>query len=698
MTTEIEELCQKLTHAFEEQKDDPVSLVTVIDLYASHINSHMTLQEKESFLQTIHDGLSDHIIEQIGWDLPKTLLDFISAENLKTEDQLSKSPILLTVAKCFNKIAINGNSKECLLAACESLSDLKIAPGEEADEVLKSESHLLSDLKLDDSKENQNDTKTDVEKLNDSIYNADEPLKYEDETVPDIKIHFLFEMIITCSRRLETPYPSKFLAEVVMAISNFMRNNIKLMNEPIFFLKRVYQYIVSYNKIQHDRTTKFKDQNIGDDDPQAKIFKDELYLENKLISHLITHTLAQCLKETFFPFDFYYFMELEGTGILDKKIDLTDILSKFYLLTLLYDIDLVQEFKNYATESKNIYDRTFQKLNESEDKTVTKKFIDFLWKVAYNYTIEKSLKETTLVMDPLGVLILIGAYYLEEASCVITDLKITDAIYSYLRYTTTAKNSELYYNSSAECALKYCLWVTVTQNSTNSLREELHKLPEPISRIFLESFLRRIWVSQENHTYNISFIVLSRLLCLFPEYISFEFINSSLASCPDITARGTLLSILKVLMTKPIQNTDSYPIRSPTEPIIPIETSSNDKTTIDTPVEGQKDKNTPPKLPPRPYIQMNDTTMNKISITFVSTVEEYKQTKEDGYFLNLILDYMNFFVSLRGNCNLTVLTCISNAVDDVITDPQDPRPLVGFIRQANEILLLHTSSLKPEEI
>ncbi|SMN21241.1 similar to Saccharomyces cerevisiae YGL060W YBP2 Central kinetochore associated protein that mediates mitotic progression [Maudiozyma saulgeensis] len=628
MDLPIEEVCQKLKLAFEEQQDDPVSLVTVIDLFATQIDSNGTLIDKETFLNTIHDSLTDSILQEIGWDLPKTLINFISIKNIETDDTLSKNIILNTVAKCFNKIALKGNPKECLLAACE----------------------LLSDLKLDSSSEDSNDAID----INESIYHHDNSnsLINENEAIPDIKIHFLFELIITCNNRIDTLYPSKFLAEIVMAFNTFMRNNSESMNEPFFFLKRIYQYIINYNKLQHDRSTKVNDQD--------QIFKDEFYLENKLIYHLITHSLGQCLKNQRFPFDHYYTGEMEKKSHLKDNKNIIDIFSKFHLLILLYDINLKQDFQNYITESKLIYDRTFEKFNESKNNQADSKLMDFLWGVSYHYTIEKSLKEKTVVADPLGILVLVGAHYMEENTCIIPNLTVTDVIYCYIRYVTTSLRSRLYFNSIAESSLRYCLWITITQNSTNSIKDELNRLPNAISTFFLQVLLLRTCSLHEEEIPEISYTLLSRLLCLFSEKISFDYIINVLTECPHIIARINILSILKVMMTKPIQNIEKQ----------------------------QSTTNSPPQLPPRPYIQANNDTIHKMVDVFVLTINEMTQDMDDENYLNLILDYMNFFVSLRDKCNNDTLSVVYTTVSKFATDNTNETklPQLEFIKQANDTL------------
>lgn len=72
-------------------------------------------------------------LKEIGWDLPKGLLQFFSRKNINVNIHLVFSPLVSSVMECFNELAINGNPKECLLTACELVSTLHIVLTETGD-------------------------------------------------------------------------------------------------------------------------------------------------------------------------------------------------------------------------------------------------------------------------------------------------------------------------------------------------------------------------------------------------------------------------------------------------------------------------------------------------------------------------------------------------------------------------------------
>lgn len=128
---EIDTICANLVRAFDEQKEDYLSLITIIDLYATQVNQKGSLKDKEQFLSTLLETLEKNrnIIVQIGWDLPKPLLEFISIENIDMLQPLFQSKVLSMVMKSFNEIALNGNAKECFFTGCECLGNLKLNGG-----------------------------------------------------------------------------------------------------------------------------------------------------------------------------------------------------------------------------------------------------------------------------------------------------------------------------------------------------------------------------------------------------------------------------------------------------------------------------------------------------------------------------------------------------------------------------------------
>ena len=655
MSEPIEEICDILKQAFDEQQDDLVSLMTVIDMYGTQIstvtNQYSTL-DKETYLETLNTLLTDPIISEIGWDLPKLLLSFIGTENINFDIRLSENKLISILMKFFNRIALVGNGKECLLSGCE----------------------LLSDLKIDNHDED--DTLTSIE---DKIY---KPLN-ANEFIPDLELHILFQLIIGCIQRIDTIYPSKFLAQVINAINDFTRNNIDSINDTNFLLRRVYDFCISYNRIQNNREHYKDDSGETTEEEMDKIYHDEIHLETKLIVHFITYTLNLGFKNKNIPFDLNYINDItetseESTEIIDPETK--DICSKYYLLSIIYDIDLVKEMQNYLDESRSIYERaienfTKQDQSNSDDK---EKISQFIYELSYAFSMQKGLNETKLPMDPYGILILSGIFYIEEnQKCLIPELNVTDAIYLYLRSVSASLYSDRYHNKTSESVIKYWLWSTITSKSTIELRDQLTRVPDLIMTVFLQLLLLKTCTQNNEKVRSSSFTLLSRILCLISENIAFDYILDTLLMCPYITARCNILSILKTMMTKPMLTTATHTTETITKELSSLHLNKNESNAI-----------APPKLPPRrPYILVNEDRMAALHSIVMMTLETVEKDMNNNVQLTLLLCYMNFFVSLRDKWDITLLTSLHDKVSETFnSDTEETLPEIGFIKLANDTL------------
>ena len=657
MSETIEEICEILTQAFDEQQDDLVSLMTVIDMYGTQVSTvtnQYSTTDKETYLETLDKLLTDPTINEIGWDLPKLLLSFITTENINFDIKLSENKIISILMKIFNRIALVGNSKECLLSGCE----------------------LLSELKIDNHDETNEDTLT---SSGDKVY---VPLN-ANEFIPDLKLHILFQLIIGCIQRIKTIYPSKFLAQVINAINDFTRNNIDSMNDTNFLLRRVYDFCINYNRIQNNREHYKDDTGETTEEEMDKIYHDEIHLETKLIIHLVTYTLNLGFKNKIVPFDLNYINDImetkdEPSEIIDPETK--DICSKYYLLSIIYDIDLVKEMESYLEESRSIYERaienfTKQNQSNSEDK---EKISQFIYELSYAFSMQKGLNETKLPTDPYGILILSGIYYIEEnQKCLIPELSVIDAIYLYLRSVSASLYSDRYHNKTSESVVKYWLWSTITSKSTIELSEELSNVPDLIVTVFLQLLLLKTCTQNNEKIRSSSFTLLSRILCLISENIAFDYILDTLLMCPYITARCNILSILKTMMTKPMLATVTQTAETITKELSSVDLNKEEKTTV-----------APPKLPPRrPYILVDDDRIAVLHSLVMMALDIVKKDMNNKVQLTLLLCYMNFFVSLRDKWNVTLLTTLHDKVSETFNkDTQETLPEIGFIKLANDTL------------
>lgn len=652
-----EDLCELLTHAFEESAKDPVSLVTVIDVYATQLQTTGTFGEKEKYLKTLLELMTQNkeTVAEIGWDLPKILLQFVATDNIGFDKKLSQNGVVSTLMKCFNEIALSGNAKECLITACELLSDLKIDAMSEEVELGQGSEDIYTPVNVN-------------------------------EFIPDLKLHILVQLMIACVQRVKTLYPSKFLGLIVSAISQFAHANIDAMHDSKFLLKRVYEFCINYSKFQENRAIP-TDVSGGDAsaDDLEKIATDERALECKLIVNLFTHTLSLGFKHLEPYFDMNYFSDMaklaggkdDGDDAMDPE--LKDLCSKYYLLAILYDVDIEQELNAYLEECQSIYTTAMDKVKMAEKEDDKEKLNQFIYKLSYAFSVQKTLSEKALKPDPYGIVILSAVFYVEEGRHALEDISITQALYLYIRCASASLYSELYNSKAAESSARYWLWLAITQNSTNELRDELAKVPTLITAVFLQLLLLKNCTQPDERVKGISFTLLSRVLCLIPEDAAFDFILDTLLMCPYISARCHILMVLKTMMLKPMQTNaakETDTIAAQVQTLNIGDTSKQETTTA-----------APPQLPPRPYILANEHRMAAVHSLALMSLEESRKDPSSKALATLLLTYLNFYAALRAKWDRSLRAALHAAVAEAYSPTAaEPIPETGFIKLANDTL------------
>lgn len=642
----IEFICHNLERSFDEQGDDPVSLVTIIDIYGSEINKAGNQDNIEIYLEKLLELLKKHhnVVYEIGWDLPKFLLTFINVANINIHKKLIESRIFSLVSKCFNEVALSGNPKECLLTSCELLADLNFADDENLE--------FISD--------------DDEDKEKNSYVNRN-----NEEFIPDLKLHIIFELLISCTQRIETLNPSSFLSTVISSITKFLRININGLENTEFILQRIIELCINYKPIFLSKS-KLNDNTITNE-KYEKIVNDETVLSNKLLRQFLTYSLAMCFKQKELYFDLTYFNCLNSKKNIDNIFDpnLLKISSRLSLLIDLFDIDLEQAVLQCFKESREIYEDFIT--NNDQTKNEKSESIDqMVFELSYAYSLKKALNETSLSLDPYGVMILSGFKFLQEKKPSRTLVSIQEAVYLFLRCSTSSLYSELYNNKAMESVSRFWLWVILTRTPISQLKADFEKLSEFIVNPFLQMLLIKSCAYPDKKNMEANFTLLTRILCLIPEEATFSFIQETLLSCPHIVARVKIIGILKNLMMKNANLVSQDPSSENLQ-------SSMSKLVIN--------ESLPPPLPPRPYVAINEDRMAVIHSLSMISLQNIKFKATNQMDLVLLLSYMNFFVSLRTKWNIRLLELFSEEVGTQFgADREETIPEIGFIKMANEDL------------
>ncbi|CAI6509410.1 AIS_HP2_G0018510.mRNA.1.CDS.1 [Saccharomyces cerevisiae] len=658
MGESIETISDSLSRAFQEEKDDPVSLVTIIDMYDEQVNAKNSVQEKGHYLEVLLKLLRENpdTVKEIAWDLPKGLLKFISSKNIDVKKHLALSPIFSGVMNCFSELGINGNPKECLLTACELVSGLSIdLTGTDCSD---------EDF-LDPASDEATNNDKGVSDICPEIENC-VGRKIVD-FIPNLKVYVLFDFMGSVLRRVDTLYPSKFLAMAISAIVKYIRSNVEDMDDVHFILRRVYDFCTTY--VPQQPSDKLTDDIDGCD--LEKILEDELVLQKKLLAKLAVLSIGYGLKNKPGNIDRMYF-----GGLMHKKMDeneanasLLNICHQYYEYVTSLDVDIKDCFEECLEESKHIYDCV--RLDpKASTVNLQEEINQLIYEVSYAYQIKELAEEKNIKLDQYGIVILSAIHYSKSGIHLLPELNVQNAIYLYIRCTTASLFSEIYDNKFLESTVRYWLWVSITKTSTQKIKSNLQELPGHITTAFLQMLLMKTCNEPNNDTKLVEFTLLRRVLCLMPENTSYTFIFETLLNCPYITVKIAVLDILRDMMIKSPEASGSSEAAS----------SPEQRESMNTTDSAQM----PPKLPPRPYISINEDRMASIhSIAKIcfSVIKQKKRTQGD---LLLVLTYMKFFVSLRNKWDLGLLIAINKEIAETFQEEGEPE--LAFINIANNTL------------
>ncbi|CCD25499.1 Ybp1p NDAI_0F01800 [Naumovozyma dairenensis CBS 421] len=638
----IDSLISDLINAFDEYEDDPISLAASIEMHSDQLNSDGKTSDKEKFLEALLKEIKSHpqIAAKISWDLPKEIFKFFTVTDIDINQRLGYSVIISLVMKCFNEISLSGNPKDCLLTGCEILSGLSLEN---------------ENLSLGMTQDSNKKTSTGPQ------YAQVDTKKYYMERTPadffvTIKMHILFELIGTTLKRINTIYPSKYLRLATSSMLQFVRVNSEGLYDIRIVMRRLYGFCRGYISPEHDVIN--TDENI---EQRGKIAQEELeeitrneeVLQAKILRNFCTAGLQTCLKATNDKSDAYYYHKLLQTECQLSAFykDLVEINSRFYNLALSFDIDTKEEFLHVLEESSSIYKGVPKVVGKGQNGDIIKQVVH---KLSYSYELQKITKEKGLYVDPFGIVLLSAFHYMETGNHLYPEIHVQDAIYLYLRCVTPSFYSDFYTNLSVEGVARYWLWVSITRSPSITLKEEISELPEALLSVFLETLLLKNCTQNSEETRMITFTLLTRLSCLVPEEIAFEFLSESLASCPYPHGKSCALGILKDLMSKNQIHADKADdsLSQVTEQVMNLSIS----------VSGNRTPKNKTITDERPYIRITDERMTIVHRMAMADVEKVNDSKVRRSDLILIINYLEYFIGLCHKWDKKLLLNFSHEV------------------------------------
>ncbi|CCF55903.1 hypothetical protein KAFR_0A04680 [Kazachstania africana CBS 2517] len=634
MTDGIEGICINLERAFQEQKEDILSLLTIIDIYGSNVNNSKDKDSLAKYLDVLSRLLEDskEITNELGWELPKILLFYIDDIQAESREAMCQERVVISIMKCFDQILRWGNPKECILSSCELLADLHLHHDEEDDESL------------------YKDDNSDPKNLNSTI------------AVFEIKAQLLLSLLVRCFERLTVLYPTKFLVMMINAVTTFVKKNIEETENAISFQHLICDFCIEFKPV----TPSSSDGRLSKEE-FIKIKEDERELQIKLLRTSITYFVSSCFKVKSIDFDLFYFnLVLGGDQHDDLEEEFINLCAKYYDLQHSYGIDLEKEFTQCLQNTRSMYnemEKLFQPAaigpNETDD-------LQAIYELSYRHSLAAELLHKELSLDPYGIIILTGISLIATKQNLCSDVSLTDSIYLFLRTSSASLYSENYHNKAVESVARYWIWVALTENTTFPLKKQLQELHAIVINAFLQMLLLKNATQSSNKVLKITFKQIARVLTLIPEDTSFGFILDTLLSCPYTHLKVDMINVLRHLMTaSEPPNSNSLAPKAGSPPSLP------------------------PRLPPRPYIVINDDRMAAVHSLAMITLLAAKDTRrsQNHAHIILLLNYMNFFVNLRYKWDTGLLQTFSDEVSQTFSGAnEEEMPEVGFIRIANETL------------
>ncbi|CAI4055844.1 hypothetical protein SKDZ_02G3210 [Saccharomyces kudriavzevii ZP591] len=635
----IEDLLFELTDAFKARKEDLIELVTLIDIYGEQVDQEGTHEEKTKFIETLNTLLEDNpdITGEIGWDLPKGLLKFLSKDNVDVSKRLGVNMIVQGVMKCFYAISIQGEPKKCLVTGLELLSCTSV---EDVSENGQHNKNTLVDEKLPgEVVKNDSDP-------NDISYYGER--KSSSEFFLTLKSYILFEFIGASLKRISTLYPSKYLGAAVATIEKFVYNHADSFEDALFLLRRVYTFCRNY--IPPDPP---KDIQLNEEFTQEmfdKVVEKENKLQVRLLRKLCTFGISTPIKTVNINTDVKYYCALnhQQFQLSVYYAELLELYSRYYQLAFSLDVNIENEFRDVVKECRIIYKSVPQEASAVNDeaKLVLERMV---YKLAYTFEVQKTAKEKNVGLDSNGIVLFSGINYLETNKHLVNTMTITDAVYLYLRFATPSLYSRVYHSVAVESVNRYWLWYAITTEPLESVKKELKNLSVFVTKALLQVLLQKNCVQVNDHLRMINFTLLTRLLCLVPEAVAFGFIMDVLKVCPFPLGKTSVLCILKDLSRQRISQKDENP-----ETSLITEKLSN---------LGINDGHKPRKGNYKNYINLDSFKMTAVHEYCLQTIQDSFAVDAKKSNILLLSTYLNFFIVLREQWDKDLLRVVYLMVD-----------------------------------
>ncbi|KAF8004813.1 hypothetical protein HF325_000270 [Metschnikowia pulcherrima] len=490
---DFDQTLQILKDAAQDAADtkDYLLYSAVVDYHISE-PARFTVEQRELVLQQLLDcfNQSHELVHEVGWDMPALLIPFVDSE-FQFDGPIRSAPGVYKVLKIFEVLALYGNAKELFLKLTELLSTLK-AGGKGQDAALAAKFY-------------------------------------------EIKLYCIFELIDSSMRRINTLYPSRFLAMAVLSFVNSLCiNPIDDLTQFAFVMKRMFVFARNY--VPPPKPGKVE---VPADELQ-KIDDDEQFLQRKLLTALVTEGVHMALREEYLGY----------TPTLDFVLNIP-VMTRLKELALSFDLDPQRDFELFLVLSAKLLD--FEAAQDSDDDTFSSELFETLV-VDFQRVFARCIvnAETGSVSDSLGGNLLLYTYEVSsENAPEEIDITLQQAFSMAIRVIVPGiVHKALYHKSLVDMAVFWC-WYTVQRlaKRPRALELELSSVPRVVLSTFLQALLFAVVslsaTSQFRYT---TLTLLTKILSSAPEHVAYTFINNALHECPFKGAKPVLVGVLRVLI------------------------------------------------------------------------------------------------------------------------------------------------------
>ncbi|ODQ77842.1 hypothetical protein BABINDRAFT_94553 [Babjeviella inositovora NRRL Y-12698] len=528
------------------ESKDYLSYSTLLDIYLDNPYA-FTEEQRTAIVTQLLDVLSNtegskELIYEVGWDLPALLLKYLHS-HFAFHTPIRNAPCFHQCVKIFDLLSRFGNPKELFLKSCELLSVT---------------------------------TRVDADDAGHAFANADRILL--------LKFYLTLELMSATLKRIVTIYPSRFLSMALTALLSFVNKNIQGMDNVEFVVKRLYVFTRDYVPPQ-----------IPADDQDAEI-EDEEYLQAKLLKSFSTHLVEIVGRQFSIGWSMELYPKLVGykngtpkeqtktyaeTDLHDLEDADGDLFSKrgelmdrMMELVISQDVDLRQCFDEEISKTRDLQEllQVFAENPSVSENDLNEHFVTLIVQEYYQQASANKAEMKEIPLSSIGLLTLYAHKTLEGARPVIqtsyADLSAIDIFLLTLRYylpLMASTNAAKSFSNKAlnDVLLSFALLKVIMISETDAATLLSLSKSSAIVRIIIKAYLQVLLTEccsnmdlSVNHRM-VFFTLMTKVLALVSDDVSFEFIADSLKSCPFPNGKVALIGVLKDLCVKDKKQKDS---------------------------------------------------------------------------------------------------------------------------------------------